>query len=416
MRRNSQRGSALLVATIIALVLGLTCAALVIATAANSTASQNNVSRATALTVAEIGVERAKALITAKSLQPQFDTQGHQAVAEGAVLTPDGDDYGSYSLHVTENYANVDGQYRVISLGTIGRVSRQTEVVICRSPAVVPDLLGAINLYNPNSLANFSGTPPHICGLDTNIPTNIAFSSLKASDCTAGSGDGPDALGVAVHDNPSVTSIISSLGNNPSRVEGSDGSGGVSSPSVYNVMLPNPTGHIDTLSANDIVELADEYAASAEYVYDAGRWVDVKGQSVSGNFGTMSAPKVVSIRNSGGGTLHLNGTLAGVGLLVIDCDVQFGGTFNYAGLIVITNRGNATVDVDMRGTPLVLGSMVAANPGSVATTVLDLRGTADVFYSRQGLALAQKALANNAVFKTKFYAERKPDESELEIH
>jgi hypothetical protein len=415
MRSYGQRGSALLIVVIFALVLGLTCAAMVVASAANATSSQESLSRVRALTVAEIAVERTKGQIVAGQLDVQFANQAHRALVNDTVYTPDGSLYGSYSALITENYGGQNGHYLVVTRGVVGRTLRQLEEVIQRTPPEMPDLLAAINLYNPNSLANFSGSPPNVCGMDTNIPLGIPFASLKASDCTAASGPGPDAVGIGVHDNPSVSQIVSSLGKKPYRVTGTNGTGGSEIASVYNVGLPNPTGRIDTRSANDIVQLAQDYADMAEYVYDGGLWLNSDGTAVSGDFGTVSHPRIVSIRNSSGGTLHMNGNLAGVGVLVIDCDVRFGGTFNYAGLVVITNLGNATVDIDMAGTPLIMGSMIAANPGVAATSVLDLRGTADVFYSRQGLALAQQALIDRARFTRKYYAEKRPDANVLAL-
>ncbi|HUU42528.1 MAG TPA: hypothetical protein VMX57_02050, partial [Planctomycetota bacterium] len=179
---------------------------------------------------------------------------------------------------------------------------------------------------------------------------------------------------------------------------------------------PNPTGKTDPLTAVDVVNLADEFAALADYIYDGQTWCNGEGQpDASGNFGTVAAPKVVVIRNPDGGTLHLSGCSAGVGILVIDCEVRFTGTFNYAGLVMITRRGEATVDVDLRGTPLIMGSMVAANPMNEATSVLDLRGTADVFFSREALALAQLALSDRAKFETLFYREKQPNDADFQF-
>ena len=414
--RQREKGSALLVVVIFALVLGLTCAAMVVASAANAMSSKEALNRVRALTVAEIGVEFTKGKIIARDFNGQFAAHDHQAAFSDSVYAPDGSLYGQYSMVVTEYYGGVTGQYLVVCRGVCGQTARQVEEVIKRTPPEMPNTLGAINLYNPNSLANFSGQPPYVCGLDTNIPNGIDFSNLKASDCTPGSGEGPDAVGIAVHDNASVSQIVSALGSRTSNIVGTDGSGGSSSPSVYNVTTTNPTGQVDTATANEVVTMAQNFGDLAQYVYDNGNWFDSSGKPVSGDFGSTNTPRVVAIRNTSGGTLHMNGNISGVGVLVIDCNVQFGGTFNYAGLVVITSTGSATVDVDMRGTPLVMGSMIAANPGMQSTSVLDLRGTADVFYSNQSLAYAQMALMNRAKFVRKYYAEKKPNDTALALN
>jgi hypothetical protein len=413
MKANRERGSALLATVIVAMVLGLTCAALVITSAANATASQNAVRRSVALSVAEIAVERAKCKLYQGGYNALFASHSNQATETGTVFGANSTVYGTYSLHITAKYGNVDGQYRVRAMGTTGRVSRQIEVVLKQTPPKIPKMLSAINLYNANALANFSGSPPRVSGMDTNLP-GVSWDSAKASDCTVGNGAGPHAVGVGVHDNPSVASIISALGKWPDRVDGTNGAGGTSFPSVYNIAQANPTGQIDPLTASDVASLAHQYEAVADYVYDGSTWHDANGTITTGSLGTTAEPMVVAINNHGQGTIHLNGNLAGVGVLIIDSDVQFGGTFNYAGLIIITTNGSATVDVDMRGTPLVLGSILAANPLNQSTSILDLRGTADVFYSTQGLGYAQMALDSNARFDVKFYSEKRPNANDFQ--
>jgi hypothetical protein len=214
-----------------------------------------------------------------------------------------------------------------------------------------------------------------------------------------------------------VADIIAALSRNTSRVTGTNGSGGSSYPSVFNVGSANPTGQRDLLTAADIVGLADTFLRVADYIYDGRQWTDGDGRLLSsGNWGTTAAPRIVVIRPTTGTTLNVNGNLCGVGLLIVDGAVKFGGTFNYAGLVMITRRGDATVSLEMAGTPLVMGAMVAANPYSSGTSMLDLRGTSDVFYSRQALAFAAEALTQHAKFETIFYMEKKPDDADLQIH
>ena len=399
MREPRDHGQALLAALIIAVVLGVTCASLVILALANSTACENGLRRATALSVAEIGVERAKASIANGVFDQQFATQNHQATNTDDAYSPEGNLYGSYAVRVTENHGEIEGEYLVISQGTSGRTTRQIHVVLRRKPLIIPDFLGAIMLYNPSALELFRGVPPNVCGLDTALPEGMPFSEVKASDCEPGSGDGPAALG-----------------SRTERVVGTDGSGGVEDPSVYNVSTDNPTGRTDLLTASDVAELAEAWEKAADYITDGADWYDASGHPVaSGSYGTTETPCVVVLRHTSSGRLHLTGNLTGVGLLIIDCEVEFTGTFNYAGLVIITSRGEATVSVEMMGTPLVMGSILAANPAEDGTSMLDLRGTADVFYSRQGLAYAEQALAKNARFETLCYTEKSPNAGDLEV-
>ncbi len=413
---RNDRGSILLAALIVALVLGITCASLVVFTAANTSASQYGLRRAEALTSAEIGVERAKMSIAEGAFASQFSAQSHQAIATGSIVSSGGEHYGTYSVHVTERYGGVDRQYLVVSQGVSGTATRQVNVVLRRTPVELPNFLGAITLYNPNALATFRGTPPNVCGLDTNMPA-MPFETAKASDCVKGSGDGPDAVGIAVHDDRSVSDILAALSRSTSRVIGTDGLGGSQYPSVYNVTVDNPTGQRDPLTAANVVELSETFQRVADYIYDGTRWYDGDGRLVAaGNWGSTAAPDIVIIRPPSGTQLNVNGNLTGVGILIIDGQVKFGGTFNYAGLVMITRRGDATVAVEMAGTPLVMGAMVAANPYSTSTSMLDLRGTSDVFFSRQALAYAADALTQHAKFETVFYMEKKPNASDVALH
>ncbi|HUW56434.1 MAG TPA: hypothetical protein VMZ92_07340 [Planctomycetota bacterium] len=416
MTRSGERGQALLAALIVSLLLGTACASLVILSVANTTASQTGVRRAVALTTAEIGVERAKASIVDGVLESQFDVHGHQAVQNDEVYAPDGDLYGTYAVKVTEDHGGIEGQYLVVSQGTSGQTTRQINVVLRRTPITVPDQLAAITLHNPNALSVFCGVPPNVCGMDTDLPSGINFPDVRASDCTPGSGDGPHAVGIGVHDDQSVTDILAALGSRTDRVTGVSDNGTSEDGSVYNVTVENPTGQIDDSTASDICDLAEACEAVADYVYDSHCWFNGHGKVVEdGSFGTTSDPKVVVLRDPTSSKVKLAGCLTGVGVLIIDSEVEFTGTFNYAGLIIITNRGNATVSLEMMGTPLVMGSIIAANPAEESTSVLDLRGTADIFYSREALSYAQQALTDQAKFQKLFYMEKKPNAADVQI-
>lgn len=414
--KNYKRGSVLLIVIVMCFLLAEIGLSLTIATVAENNAGADAIKRAIAISVAESGVERVKIMMDNHDFDYQFASQNNQATFAEDIYTPGGELYGRYAVRVVNEYAGVANQYLVVSQGTISSSTREVQVVLQKLPAELPDTLGAINLYNPNGLANFCGLPPNISGLDTNLPEGIDFSSVKASDCVPGSGDGPDAVGIAVHDDESVDDIIDELGRRTANVVGTDGAGGSEEASVYNVTAENPTGQIDDLTADDIVEIADNYAKMADYVYDGSHWRDGDGGlSTPTDLGTTANPKVILLSAPAGETVTMTGDVTGVGVLIIDCEVRFRGTFNYAGLILITRRGDAIVSVDMAGTPLLMGSIIAANPMDQTVSALDLRGTADVFYSTEGLAYAQQALTNGNVFVKVYYQEMNPDAGHLQI-
>ncbi|MFH0963023.1 MAG: hypothetical protein V2A58_03325 [Planctomycetota bacterium] len=295
------------------------------------------------------------------------------------------------------------------SVATYSNVTRRIRATVRKSTGSVPNVYGAITLYNPldangnvipGSTVNFSGSPPRVTGNDTNIPTGIPFASLKASDATIGSGAGPDVLGVAVHDDVSVANIISQLGKKTDRVDGVNPTG--LDPEALENVLMNGGGTIgiksvasvnafDPMNANDIYGLAQTYSsyASPANVYTNSNW-----PSGSATMGTLTAPQITVLKPDQGVTKNLNGTVTGAGVLVIDGHVKFAGTFNFAGIIIITSSGIA--EVELTGTPLVFGAIIAANPDPNAppsSTLLDLRGTADVYYSSQALDIAEQGLS-----------------------
>lgn len=416
MLSGKHAGQALLAVLILAMVIGMTAASLVVVSAANAAASQNAVQRAIVLTASEIGVERVKQGIAQGIFDSQFASQNDQATISDNIYTPGGRLYSSYTARVTRDYGSVDEQYLVISQGSTGWTTRQVNVVLRRTSPNLPDVAAAMTFYNPNAATFFAGIVPRISGLDTNIPDDIPFAELKASDCVSGSGDGPDLVGLGLHDDQSVIDIGIALGTGASRVTGTDGSGGSETGSVYNVASPNPSGLIDTLTAADVVELGEEFARVADYLYDGDVWTGSDGETLTdGNFGTVEHPRIVVLRSDSGDKIRLTGNTTGVGILIIDSEVEIGGTFNYAGLVIVTDRGDATVSVTLKGTPLLMGAIIGASTSPDATSGLSLCGTADVFFSREALLLAQQALTARARFQTIAYVEVKPNPADLEI-
>ena len=410
MNVSSQRGAVMLIALIICLLLGMTAASVCMLTAANSVSSVNMHKRAIALTLAEIGVERVKANIARGDFDSQFDTQDDTAVGADNVYAPDGTVYGSYEARVIRNYGGVTEQYLVVSHGIIADTTRRVRVVLRRDPPEVPDTSSAITLYNPTGLAAFRGMPPLVCGLDTDIPSGIDFASVKTSDCVPGSGDGPDAVGIGTHEDTSVVAILCALGTNADRVTGASSDGSAAPGSVHNVSTTNPSGRVDALSADDISKLVGQYELVADEIYSVS-----DSLATQPDLGTVSDPRVVVVRDTSGDIVRLGGNIAGAGVLIIDAPVQITGTFNYSGLIIITNRGNATVSLKITGTPLVFGAMLASNPGNETIATLDLRGTSDVFFSREGLDCARRALRNNAKFTVVYYTEEQPEDGLLTL-
>ena len=384
--------------------------ALLYVSASHSRKTQGSFALTRALLAAETGIERKLAVLNTSNVlggEGLGDLSGEHRGAEFEVTTvawwldgEDNDSNGDVDDADEENYMTLEGIARV------ARVERRVRTTVLKGTMEFPDVYGAVTLYNPEdvngdvipgAIANFSGTPPRISGQDSALPPGIDLADLRDSDVVVGSGTGNEVVGVAVHDDQSVADILNELGNKDDRVDGVDatgmddatledtltnGGGSIGAGSVANV------GGFDSRTANDIYNLAQQLGgyAAPENVYDQTNWPS--GGDV---IGTAASPQVTVLKPAPGTTGHLNGTVSGCGVLIIDGHVRFGGTFNYAGLVLITSRGLA--EVELLGTPLVIGAIIAANPDPSMTpgmTVLDLRGTADVYYSTEALLLAEQ--------------------------
>ena len=315
--------------------------------------------------------------------------------------------------------ASEAGYYWIDSTGTYNGARRKLRVTARFNPAVIPQPFGAVNLYNPKdangnvvpgTLVNFSGvTPPHIDGRDANIPPGTTdFGALKSSSVTLGSGPLRSLLGVSTHDNQSVTDINKEIAKNPARVYGIDSSaypGPALADYFFSTTPPAPVyagnsaanvNSFDPNGAQEIVNDANYYASFAQNVYTSTNYP--KGNAV---FGTLSDPQITYINNPTTTTMKLNGNIAGVGILVLKGNVDFGGTFNFAGLIFCIAEQDSIVNmepVDLRGTPLIMGAIYGAsvktNASGGAPILLDIRGTPDIFYSSQAIDLAKQAIQN----------------------
>jgi hypothetical protein len=382
---------------------------IVVVVAANTNSVETNVHLTRALYIAEAGLERK---IAQMNNDNNDDMKGEFAggayVVDVTDWEADGVDNNSDGTVDDPGEANY---FTITSFAVINTRERKIETIVKLVEGEIPGIYGAIQLYNPvdpntgepvpGTLANFSGnTPPRVSGLDTDIPDGIDFGDVRASDATIGDGPGGVVLGVTTNDDQSVVDITQEISRNPDRVDGLDvGQYGDDLAGYFDNPPEDPTAaggciantsSFDPLTAIGVQLLADEYKtyATPEYTFTAS---DYPTGDVT--IGTVDDPVVTVIETAPNEQIHLSGCVSGAGILVIDGNVRFGGTFNYAGLVIITSNG--TAEVDLRGTPLVFGCIIGAsqNPEDINPTVLDIRGTSDVYYSTEGLSKAQDALA-----------------------
>jgi len=417
---RNQEGTAMIFTIVLILVMSVLTVSIVLLVASDTSSIETDVHLTRALYIAEAGLERKVAQMN----------NGNNDDIEGAFGG------GSYEVSVVDwssdgidnnndgvvDDAGENNYYSLTSFGAINERMRKIEMIVKRSEGEIPNVYGAIQLYNPidpntgepvpGTLANFSGNPPRVSGQDTNIPDGIDFQNVRASDATIGDGPGGAVLGVTTNDDQTVIDITEAVSGNPDRVDGADLSVYGDDLAGYLANIPEDpltagnsianTGSFDQLDANGVQALADEYKtyASPEYSFTESNYPT--GNAI---IGTLDNPVVTVFETGPTHRIHLTGNVAGAGILVIDGNVRFGGTFNYAGLVIITSNG--TAEVDLRGTPLIFGSIIGAsqNPDAVDPSLLDIRGTSDVYYSTEGLSKAMDALAGTGGVSVLMYKE-----------
>jgi len=418
---KTKRGNALIVSLIMLIVIsGISVAALMIITR-QSRSTDWNYRNTRAYYAAETGIEMKVSKVNASGI-----TNANLQLLTGAL---DGAAYETSFIDWSKDHADNNGNgqvdeageggyFWIDSTGTYNGARRRIRATARFNPASVPQPFGAVNLYNPKdangdvingTLVNFSGTkPPHIDGRDTNFPANLTdFGALKSSDVTLGSGPLRPLAGVATHDNQSVSDVAKEIAKNPDRVYGIKPTaypGSLLADYFFSTTPPAPVyagnsianvNAFDPNGAVDIVNSANYYASFAQNKYNATNYPT--GNAV---FGTLADPQITYIDNTTTTNVKLNGKISGVGILVLKGNIDFGGTFNFAGLIFCIAEQDSIVNmepVELMGTPLIMGSIYAASVKTNyvgAPIVLDVRGTPDVFYSSEAIDKARQALQN----------------------
>jgi hypothetical protein len=146
-----------------------------------------------------------------------------------------------------------------------------------------------------------------------------------------------------------------------------------------------PPVKVDTTTI-DPLPFLNEYKSSADYSY-------ASSGTYAGDYtwGTSASPAIVYC-NAGDDTsfsIKYTGDIMGCGILVVRGNVQFNGSFDFRGLVVIDGF-NTTVQFGGAGTPEIVGGVIVAGNAGAAVSLRGTAGTAKVKYSEDALAKAKK--------------------------
>ena len=146
-----------------------------------------------------------------------------------------------------------------------------------------------------------------------------------------------------------------------------------------------PPIKVDT-STIDPLPFLNEYKSNADYVYN------ISGvYSGSMKWGTQANPVVVYC-NAGDDTtfsIKFTGDVVGYGILVVRGNVQFNGSINFKGLVVVDGF-NTVVQFGAAGTPQIVGGVIIAGNAGASVTLKGTGADAKVKYSADALDKARR--------------------------
>jgi hypothetical protein len=228
--------------------------------------------------------------------------------------------------------------YQVIVTGTYRNSTRRIAAYLGPVP-LLPEMLAAMSTQDTSISIELNGTP-RISGEDRNL------------DDSAGSG--PTVPGFSIATPGTVAHLQSEL----SPDEGQKITGLGASPSLaVGPALDLPTIVAQVKNIANLVLTSDKYSS-----YDFG----------DASAGTAN----IAYRE---GDVRFGGNSRGAGILVVTGDLKMQGTFRFDGVIIVLGK-----IINSGGTASVYGSIIQGEEGGIVQT----KGTFDLYYSTEGIAVA----------------------------
>jgi hypothetical protein len=280
----------------------------------------------------------------------------------------DGDVYSreigrGQSFQTTATYLKTDGKdndddgkideddedvFQVIVAGTYRHATRRVVAYLGPVP-LLPKLDAALATQDPNIQITLQGSPL-ISGFNKRIDGSP--------------GTGPAVPGLAIAPPGTVATLSAQLtGTEPTKVEGVGG-----------------TPSLDTTGLIDVAALVDQARNIANEVLTTDMYT-------THTFGDASAGTAqVTFRE---GNVKFTGNSRGAGVLVVTGNLEMVGTFRFDGVIIVLGK-----ITNSAGTAKVYGSILQGPKG---TSVM-LKGTADIQYSEEAIAIANSASGTYVAF------------------
>ena len=173
---------------------------------------------------------------------------------------------------------------------------------------------------------------------------------------------------------------------------------GKGNPATVNDGLPDVGTAQTAFTAHDAAVMASELAPFCANCFTgnpqgsgglAFSLNNSSGEDADGNtiLGTPDEPVITYID----GNVMISGDQKGAGVLIIDGDLNIVGIFDWAGVILVGSCATCWGQLGSAGTSKIYGAMVVGNSN---TAVFDSSGTANIYYSCDGVVLAADVFEN----------------------
>ena len=256
---------------------------------------------------------------------------------------------GSYTASIESVGYDSILDYDTLSITVIGIFedeSDTTRVQFVSKSLLVPKITASIAIESDCTVFDFDGNP-QIRGIDTNM------------DGTTG--DGPDLAGLTLSNDADSARFEIIASSNPTWVQGNPV-----------VEVSNDTPLID------LSDLVEYYAGLADLSYIGGSFNGV-------SWGTQENPVIVYSN----GNTTFGGSSVGYGVLAINGSLTMTGNPTWYGLIIASGGESLVIDASV-GNPTIYGALHIG----ATVTELELKGTADIFYSSEAINMVRTALIN----------------------
>ena len=211
---------------------------------------------------------------------------------------------------------------------------------------LVPKITASVAIESDCTIFDFAGNP-QIRGIDTNM------------DGTTG--PGPDLAGITLSNVEDSTRFEAVAASNPTWVQGDP---------VVEVSLDPPL--------IDLSDLVQYYAGLADLSYEGGNFNGV-------SWGSEESPVIVYSN----GNTSFGGSSIGYGVLAINGSLSMSGNPTWYGLIIASGGESLVIDASV-GNPTIYGALHIG----ATVTELEMKGTADIFYSSEAINMVRNALIN----------------------